>query len=202
MSIIIAGAMALTCVGLNVAHERVNVIDWKFVNWGSVADWVSGIGSLSAALVALHVAQLSRRIELDCYCGLRILVGGGGPKQELFSITVTNRSPRPTKITNIGFTCGVWRWKRHGLITFIKNHITEGIPKSLSDGEQAHFAVALDESRSWILDLVQKFEMSTLDVKTFRIHVYTSNGGQMMMKPEKPFLDVMYTAARREKHGK
>lgn len=175
--------------------------DWKSVNWGSVADWVSGIGSLSAALAALYVAQLSHRIELDGYCGLRLLVGSGGPQQELFSINVTNKSPRPTKIINIGFTCGIWRWKKHGLITFMRDHVSEGIPKSLSDGEQAHFSVTLDESRSWILDLVQKFEMSTLDVKTFRVHVYKSNGGRMTMKPEKPFLDVMYAEARKRKHG-
>lgn len=175
------------------------MIDWNLVDWGSVADWVSGIGSFSAALVALYVAQLSRRIELDGYCGLRLLVGGGEPQQELFSINVTNRSPRPTKITNIGFAFGIWRWKRRGLITFMRDHISDDIPKSLGDGEQAHFCFTLDESRSWISDLVQQFEMSAIDVKTFRVHVYTSNGGQMTIKPEKPFLDVMFAEAKKRK---
>lgn len=32
------------------------------IQWGSVADWVSGIGSLSAAVVALYVALSARRI--------------------------------------------------------------------------------------------------------------------------------------------
>lgn len=55
-------------------NAKVTALDWKSVNWASVADWVSGIGSFSAAIVALHVAQLSLRIEFDGYCGAETLV--------------------------------------------------------------------------------------------------------------------------------
>lgn len=85
------------------------------LNWGSIADWVSGIGSLAAATVALYVALSSQRVKLRGYCGLRLIIGGQEPKFEVFSVSVTNISQRPTVITNVGFTFGLFRWKRHGL---------------------------------------------------------------------------------------
>jgi len=42
------------------------------IQWGSIADWVSDIGSLSAAVVALYVSFSARRKRLQGYCGEQI----------------------------------------------------------------------------------------------------------------------------------
>lgn len=118
------------------------------IQWGSVADWVSGIGSLSAAVVALYVALSARRIRLQGYCGERIIVGPGQPKVDVFSISVTNISQRPTVITNIGFTFGIWRRKKHGIITFMPDQYGHGIPKALPDGETGTCRLARTGGRS------------------------------------------------------
>jgi hypothetical protein len=54
------------------------------INWGSVADWVSGLGSLSSGVIALYLARASQRIRLKGYCGIRVIVGfGTTPEKKL-----------------------------------------------------------------------------------------------------------------------
>jgi hypothetical protein len=171
------------------------------VNWGSVADWVSGIGSLSAALVALYVANASTRVRLKGYCGHRLIVGAGSPTIEIVSISVTNLSQRSTTITNIGLTMGLPLRKRSGIITLMQSHISHGIPKTLADGERANWSIELDTSQSWMKELVQKFEMDRLSVYTLRFHVYTSNGGTTTLRPEKELRKMLLEHVAKKKHG-
>jgi hypothetical protein len=155
------------------------------VEWGSIADWVSGIGSFAAAIVALYVALSSRRIKLSGYCGHRLIIGSGQPRIEVFAVAVTNVSQRPTVITNIGFTFGIWRWKQHGIITFMQNQLSHGIPKPLSDGESGNWTVPLGADNQWLKELIEQFPVNRLTILTWRIHVHTSNGGTTTLRPEK-----------------
>jgi hypothetical protein len=161
------------------------------INWGSVADWVSGLGSFAAAAVALYVALSTRRIRLRGYCGHRLIVGAGQPSFDVFAVSVTNVSQRPTVVTNIGFTFGVLRWKRRGLITFMQDDISQGIPKPLADGETGNWNVRLGPDRQWLRDLATKFEVTRLSVMTWRVHVHTSNGGTTTLRPEKGIRDML-----------
>ena len=111
------------------------MVDWDQLQWGSVADWVSGIGSLSAAIVALYVAHTSSRVRLRGYCGRRLVVGGGTPTLEIISISVTNVSQRTTTVTNIGLSMGLPFRMRRGVITIMQGPISHGIPKTLADGD-------------------------------------------------------------------
>jgi hypothetical protein len=54
-------------------------MNWSAINWGSVADWVSGLGSFSAVIVALYLSRSAQRVRLRGYCGLRVILGGGSP---------------------------------------------------------------------------------------------------------------------------
>lgn len=153
------------------------------MNWGSVADWASGIGSLSAAIVALYVAHTSSRVRLRGYCGYRLVLGAGTPTIEIVNISVTNVSRRTTTVTNIGLSLGMPFLKRHGIISVMQSHISHGIPKTLNDGESATWSIELDKSYSWLQDLVEKFKMTWLSVQTLRFHVYTSNGGTTTLRP-------------------
>jgi hypothetical protein len=61
------------------------------VNWGSVADWVSGIGSLSAAIVALYIALFSQRVKLRGSCGRGLIITeGGGDRIDVLTISAIN----------------------------------------------------------------------------------------------------------------
>ena len=171
------------------------------LNWGSIADWVSGIGSLAAATVALYVALSSQRVKLRGYCGHRLILGGPEPQFEVFSVSVTNISQRPTVITNVGFTFGIFRWKRHGLITFMQDDISHGIPKTLSDGETANWNVRLGPNQKWVKELIEKFEVSRFSVATWRVHVHTSNGGTTALRPEKNIREILVSAIKERKRG-
>ena len=161
------------------------------IDWGSIADWVSGVGSLAAAVVALYVAHSSQRVKLRGYCGHRLIIGGGQPQLDVFAVSVTNISQRPTIVTNIGFTFGLWRWKRHGIITFMQDDIGHGIPKPLSDGETGNWNARLGKDNKWITDLVEKFAVTRFSVMTWRIHVHTSNGGTTTLRPERNIRDMV-----------
>ena len=171
------------------------------VQWGSIADWVSGIGSLSAAIVALYVALSARRIKLQGYCGERLVLGPSQPRVDVFSVSVTNISQRPTVITNIGFTFGIWLWKKHGIITFMQNQHGHGIPKTLSDGETGNWNVPLGEDKKWLKDLAEKFSVSRFLAYTWRVQVHTSNGGTTTLRPEKNIRNSLLSCIRKPPKG-
>ncbi|NVZ36604.1 hypothetical protein HX786_00860 [Pseudomonas sp. 21615526] len=68
LACVVSGFLGLTA-GINL--NPLSTV--KFVpNWGSLADWISGFGSVSAAIVALYLADLQRRnntakIEISQY---------------------------------------------------------------------------------------------------------------------------------------
>lgn len=171
------------------------------MNWGSIADWVSGIGSLSAAIVALYVAHTSSRVRLRGYCGHRLVVGTDTPTIEIVSISVTNVSRRTTTVTNVGLSLGLPFLKRHGIITVMQSQISHGIPKTLNDGESASWSIELDKSYSWLKELAEKFKMTWLSVQTLRFHVYTSNGGTTTLRPEKELRKMLLEKIVRRKRG-
>jgi hypothetical protein len=171
------------------------------IQWGSVADWVSGIGSFAAATVALYVARSSRRIKLRGYAGHRVIIGRGQPGIEVFSVSATNVSQRPTVVTKIGFTFGIWRWKRYGVITFQQDQISHGIPKSLGDGETADWIVPLGDDSQWLKDLASKFPISWWAVFTWRVHVHTSNGGSNTFRPDKAIREKLKAFADAPQRG-
>ena len=45
------------------------------IEWGSVASWVSGLGSFAAVATALYLSRDAQRVKLNGYCGLRSCLG-------------------------------------------------------------------------------------------------------------------------------
>jgi hypothetical protein len=171
------------------------------VEWGSVADWVSGVGSFAAALAALYIAHTNRRIKLQGYAGHRLIIGPGQPRVDVFAVSATNVSQRPTVVTNVGFTFGVWRWKRHGVVTFMQDQFSNGIPKPLGDGETGSWNVPLGPDNKWFKDLASKFSATRWAVYTWRVHVYTSNGGFTTFRPDKNTRTMLLAAAGLQKRS-
>lgn len=168
------------------------------LQWGSIADWVSGFGSLSAAIVALYVAHSAQKVKLRGSCGHRLIVGANQPQISVFSISITNISQRPTVITNIGFTFGFWRWKRHGIITYVQDQLGHGIPKPLSDGETGGWNIPLGTNNEWLKELSEKFPANWWHIFTWRIHIHTSNGGTTVLRPEKNIREMLLSIAKQQ----
>jgi hypothetical protein len=123
-------------------------------DWGSVADWVSGIGSIFAAVVALYLARSAERIKLRGFCGLRTIYDGGVRSQDLVVISVTNVGTRATVLNNITFRAGRWGDRRYGVFPTDKDSFSVGLPYPLADGHEGHWGVALRNDREWLRELV------------------------------------------------
>lgn len=166
-------------------------MDWKDVNWGSVADWVSGIGSLAAAISAVYLARSAQKIKLQGHFGHRLILGTGRPTREVISIGVTNIGNRTTTVRNIGIRSGLFK-KRYGIIMVGQSDISESIPKTIADGEQGNWSIPLQGNPNWIADLCEKFVTTKLDVLTLRVQIHTTNGGTTNIKAEKGLRERLF----------
>lgn len=157
---------------------------------GSIADWASAAGSVLASVIALYLAKSSQRISLSVTCGIRISFGNGIPQTELASIIVTNTGERQVKVSGIGLRHGLLK-KNHGLIKIdAQTEHCENLFRVLNDGDTAMFGFPLAQENNWVGGVSKEFR-NWLDLKTFRITIYCSNGQKVVVKPEKNLLDVM-----------
>ena len=163
---------------------------------GSVADWVSGIGSFSAVVTALYLSRAAQRVRLTGYCGHRAFVGQGIEPVDVFAVSVTNVGARATVISGIWIKVGIFR-KRHAMLVVNADEYSVGIPKAISDGETAHWAIPLQRDHSWVASVCDDFVKSKLDVATFRVSVHTTNGGFFTFNPGGPFRKMMKEALKK-----
>lgn len=171
------------------------------INWGSVADWASGLGSLFAGIIALYLARASQRIRLKGYCGLRMIVGFGTTPQEVVSVVVTNIGTRSTVINNISMRVGHFKKKRIAIITLVRDQYSVGIPYALADGQEAHWGIPLDQSRTWIKELCDGFVQTPNDVITLQFRVHTSHGYDFVLRPEEPLRKAILEALEKRANG-
>lgn len=75
------------------------------LDWGSVADWVSGIGSLLAIVTSLYLSMKDNYKKLLVSFGFNYYVYEGGDisNDSFFSIDIVNKGKIPVKINKIGF---------------------------------------------------------------------------------------------------
>lgn len=164
------------------------------INWGSVADWVSGVGSLSAVVTALYLSRSAQRVRLHGLCGHRVVVERGKDSKDLISIFVTNTGTRATVIKSIGLRFGFLR-KRYALLKLSQDEYMDPMPRPLGDGDQAHWGIPLDQERKWITDLFLKdFARTWLDVESMVVQIHTTNGGTHSFRPEKSLRTMIHSA--------
>ena len=153
------------------------------INWGSLADWVSGLGALAAAIVALYLARRSERIRLRAHCNISTLFFPGSHKQEVIAVSATNIGTRTTVINNIGMRVGPRRNRRHAVIGFNADRWSAGIPHTLADGQSANWYIELDPDRTWIKDLSKSMVKTAADVDSLRFVIHTSHGQDHVVGP-------------------
>lgn len=151
-------------------------MDGSTVNWGSVADWVSGIGSLSAVVTALYLSHWSQWVRLAFSCRHMAAIGTGIQSQDLVMFSATNIGSRSAVVRNITMRVGVFRPRHAVMMLHHRDLYCAGIPKPLADGESADWGIPLDDERTWIKDLSQDFVRTNWDRFTLRFQIHTSNG--------------------------
>lgn len=165
------------------------------IDWGSIADWVSGIGSLTAAIVAIWLAKRGERIKLRGYCGLRLIVGGGY-REDVVTFSVTNVGTRATIISNISMHTGIYK-KRHAILNSWNLPNSQPMPCPLSDGQTANWQVSNPLGTEWLVGLMhvetahKPLVTSSWDVRTLRVRIHTNHGTDLVLKPEKGFREAL-----------
>lgn len=105
-------------------------------------------------------------------------------------INVTNIGTRSTIVGNLGMRVGLIK-KRFAIIPMVKDQYSVGIPYPIADGQQAHWAMPLDEKKTWLRELCKDFVVTPTDVRTLRIQIHTTHGETFNIRPERPLRDAM-----------
>lgn len=163
------------------------------VEWGSVAEWVSGIGALAASGVALYLAT-PPKVKLKTYCGQRTIVTTNLSPIHGVSFVVTNVGIRTATITHVGLQFGKRKKKQSLIINFIRDGVSDGLPRVLHDGEYTSFFVNLSDDPNWYAELVKDAKLNESDLSTLRYYVLTSTGEEFTGEPEEPVIEALRAA--------
>jgi hypothetical protein len=155
------------------------------IEWGSVADWVSGLGSFAAVVTALWLARTSQKVKLSCSAGLRVTVGPGRPPVDVMAFSVTNIGVRTTIIRTIGMRVGRGKKAKQAVIMIVQDGWSQELPKTLADGESGSWNIPLGDGNQWLIDLTDNIVTSKRDVEKLQFIFGTSNGGQFYEPAEK-----------------
>jgi hypothetical protein len=158
--------------------------------------WVSGIGTLLAVVVSLHLARRQTAVKLDLRAGHRLVVTLGEKQiPEYISIQIVNVGQQPTTITSVGWTIGFFR-KSHFVQRVDGDPMSDQIPKELATGKQAKFFVPLDQEPNWIERFAANLDarFPAISVRTLRIWVSTTVGKTVFSKPERSLQKMLVEA--------
>lgn len=168
------------------------------IDWGSVADWVSGLGSFAAVVVALYLSNAAQRIYLRGNVGLRLVISNGMPEQKILVFSVTNIGSRATVVNNLAMRVGLFK-KRYAIITTGRDFGSSSMPAPLTDGEVANWHIPIDKEKTWLIDLCKNFVRSKFDVHTLRFEIHTTNGGHLKLKPEPALKEELLAIVSKKK---
>lgn len=149
------------------------------IEWGSVADWVSGLGSLAAVVTALWLARSSQKIRLDASAGLRLILEKGRPDIEVLAFKATNLSVRTTTITTVIMCIGKGKKAKNAIVNIFPSDMADRLPITLADGETARWHVPIGPENDWLVRLTSRFVGGPADVNALRFGFSTSNGGEI-----------------------
>lgn len=149
------------------------------VQWGSIAEWVSGAGSFAAVVTALYLARASNKIRLRVHVGHRIVLAAGqrSDPPEYLQIGAVNVGSRVAHITNVGYKVGLRR-KQLAIQATDVNPLSSRMPIELTDGQEARWMIPLDLPDNWIERFSRDFLLPNWRFRlwTARVQVHTSVG--------------------------
>ncbi|QET71816.1 hypothetical protein [Bordetella bronchiseptica] len=163
-------------------------VTWECVN--SFANWLSAIGTICTAGLALWLSVRDRRINLKAALTLGLLPSS---KQDIldlqvFVLSFTNVGPRPVTITN-----HCWELPFINGIIFLQPYMDRDIgkfcsklPLELTDGKEGHAFYSNDFFLN--LDAPEKFLfhknrfVAWLRIRFFKIRIVTTAGARPRVK--------------------
>jgi hypothetical protein len=114
-----------------------------------LAAWLAALGTISAVVTALYLAQRDNRIRLRVSAGIRQLIlegGGPGSGTEFVSIDIVNVGRRVGVVTGVSWKFG-WFSKGAYLQVPPSNLYSDQFPKKLADGDRAALMIPLTSFR-------------------------------------------------------
>ncbi|SRR5713226_217612 len=175
---------------------------WNFVN--SFAPWLSALGTFSAVVVSLYLANRDRRIRLKLTAGIRVIAFSGqtlASGMKVISVEVTNVGFRTVTVSSIFWRVGILK-----RVDFVQIPSTipysSSLPATLTDGQTASYPLEVSEFERLNFDSFRKAYSSRfrqLAVKCIKIGVLTSTGKVFLSRVEpslqKWFLEWMNDTA-------
>lgn len=135
------------------------------INWGSLGDWVSGIGALMAVGFALWQSHIFRKEDVEDL----LIEQGHGP--ERWRISVISRGKRPARVQGVAFYS-----PKVDILLPIKHFVFHGdkasLPQTLNYSEDIQFTTRPDMFEDLAVNAVLAFD----DLDDLEIYVKTTLG--------------------------
>lgn len=163
------------------------------IQWGTVAEWFSGVSSLVVAVAALYLARDTYRHKLGVSCDIQVV-----PKDcEMLSVSVVNLKSWSVHIEGFGVKIG----KKYERLSWFDGVSFVGgtsykIPVAIGNGERATYRWPVKEGAEQLVN--EKVVKNMSDAKKLRFVFSTTRGQSKRMKPKKPFVDAMITALHKQ----
>ena len=163
--------------------------------WSVIGTWLASIGTVSAVVTSLWLANRQGKIHLGIVAGHRKLVTPGSKDiSDLCMIRIVNKGTRPAKITGIGWECGRFKKKIH-LIQMFGTPDSDSIPKTLQEGEEGAFLIHFHQDKSdkdWIVSLPKELtKHSERGINNLKVCVSTSVGQSFKVQAENGLKDEL-----------
>lgn len=175
---------------------------WKLAELGG--NWLSGIGSLAAVVVALMLARDQRRARLVIRAkASRYIRDGLKPPFPLYAhVNVTNLGHRPVTVSSYGWQIGFLR-KQYGYQKDLGNFPSTHLPHELTVGRDADLMVRIDQG-GWLRHMVEEIggrPFPILALYSIKVVISTAGGKFVKKRLDKSLRDEIRAAYLRKKAG-
>ncbi len=155
---------------------------WDLVN--GLANWLAALGTIGAVIVALYLARAQSRIRLKVEASSVLVLNPGqtGTPPGYCQVSVTNKSQRVARVTQIGWRVGFFR--KQYMVQLFDGSMSSKLPIDLTDGQEARWLIPYADKQSWLEKFSEDFLLPHWRIKlpTVRVLVFTSLGGNFDAK--------------------
>lgn len=170
--------------------------EWELIN--SFSNWISAVGTVAAAVVALVLARRAGSPRAKASVGHRLIIEAGQQSEppEYVIFRLVNSGDRTIRITTIGWRVGLWS-KREAMQMFDREQ-SSPLPVDLQNGQEASWLVPLAaRDEGWVAKFARLMlrPHTRLACFTLRAMFVTSVGYVFWVKPERSLLRKLRAAA-------
>ena len=166
-----------------------------------IGNWLAGIGTLCAALVALWLARRSEKIDLMVNVDERLMVGEGYTEHPRYlCIKIVNRGQRNMIINSIGWRVGK-KNKKYCLQLLDNSPYSSKLPIELPYGYEATYLVSFFRKAEWLKNFSNDFIGNDIErkIKSLYLQVFTSVGKTIEIKVSENLKEALIEANETKK---